>query len=163
MTSEQFSFIAKNGKRSNKIFGREFQAIIYYSYEFVKIDLPELLAKGDINGTVKRAFEEIRIKYSRKSAPISKTLPFVLWLKDELERVYELEKEYLTTPPDPKLLNAGIKDLDELGELNVIDSLAGGDVLKWDEIMKLPYHKVFDKQRKSVIESNINKRLAKQK
>lgn len=163
MTADEFAFIVKNGKRSNKIFGREFKPLVYYSYEFVKIDLPDLLVKGEINATVQRAFDEIGVKYKKKNPPLSHTLPFVLWLKDEVERIYELEREYLSSQPDAKLVNAGIKDLDELGEINVIDSLAGGDILKWDAIMKLPYHKIFDKQRKSVIESNINRRLAKQK
>lgn len=38
---------------------------------------------------------------------------------------------------------AGIADFDRFGVFNTIDSLAGGDILKWGEVMKLVYNEVF--------------------
>lgn len=38
---------------------------------------------------------------------------------------------------------AGIDDFNRFGVFNTIDSLAGGDVLKWGEIMKITYNDIF--------------------
>ena len=59
------------------------------------------------------------------------------------------------------MINAGVRDFDELGEINTIDNLAGGDVLKWDAVKELPYYQVFDKLRKQTIENRFNKRYQK--
>lgn len=159
ISKEDLEFIIKNGKRSNEINGYHAEGIIYLSYNFVKIELPSLLQKGDLQAIVKEFFKEVNHTIKGK-IKVSEVMSFVLWLKDELERVYGLESEYLQSPPDNDLREAGIEELNELGELNIIDSLAGGDMLKWEAIKKLPYHMIFDKQRKTVIEAKIQKRLS---
>ena len=70
-----------------------------------------------------------------------------------------MEEQYLFSPPDSKLLQAGIKELDVLEDYNLIDTLANGDILKWKKIRKMPYSEVFNKQLKNTIEGRINKRL----
>ena len=70
-----------------------------------------------------------------------------------------MKKRYLERPPEHKMLAAGIKSLDQLGIINTIDLLAGGDVTKWNDIEQLPYSKCFEKQLKLVIENDINKKL----
>ena len=40
---------------------------------------------------------------------------------------------------DIKQEQAGINDLNKFGVTNLIDMLAGGDVLKWDSVLKLEY------------------------
>ena len=166
MTKEDWEFVVKNCKRSNVLDGVERNSIIYLSYNFVKIELPSLLTSGDINAIVQAYRAETLIKkwYHKVFKPryrnkVQENLYFALWLKDELEKVYNLEKEYLSSTPDNDLLEAGVKDLDELGELNLIDSLAGGDILKWEAVKKLPYHMIFDKQRKTVLEGRVQKKL----
>ena len=64
-------------------------------------------------------------------------------------------------PPEPEMVAAGINELDELGDTNLIDALAKGDILKWEQVKDLPYEKIFDKQRKSTIESKIERKLRK--
>jgi hypothetical protein len=56
-------------------------------------------------------------------------------------------------------LNAGIRDLDILGDIATIDNLAGGDILKWNQIIELPYSMIFDKQLKNTIEHRISKKM----
>ena len=43
-------------------------------------------------------------------------------------------------------IRAGIKAFEKFGFYNTVNSLAGGDVLRWQEILNLPYEIVFLKQ-----------------
>jgi len=59
------------------------------------------------------------------------------------------------------LVKAGVSELDQFGELNVIDNLAGGDILKWKKVEKLPYYMVFDKLHKNAVETKIQRNYNK--
>lgn len=154
ISKNEFELIVKFGKRSNNLFGVDVASIIYFPYRFTKIDLPELLQEGNIEEIINIICKEKEIE--KKEITQQETISFVLWLKDEIEAIQQLESRYLQSQPDPDMIAAGVNDLNEFGELNVIDSLAGGDILKWDEVGKLPYHKVFDKLRKNIIEKKVN-------
>lgn len=154
MNAEDFKLLKKFGKRTNKINGIEAEPLIYQSYGFVKIDLPELMNEGDYKTIIKNFFKTT----TKNKVEI---IPFILWAYDEFQNIQKLEKEYLSSSPDPDLINAGIERLNELGETNLIDALANGDILKWEKIKALPYHKVFDKQRKMKLEADIQKDLAR--
>lgn len=58
------------------------------------------------------------------------------------------------------MIAAGINELNILGDVNLIDALAGGDVLKWEAILDLPYGTIFDKQLRDNILAKIDKKLA---
>lgn len=166
LTETQFKLILNSGVRSSKIFNIEFESLILLSYGFVKIELVELLKSGDFSKIIQLALKEkgkeVTIEevdnYSHNDL-----LSFILWLKDELDSIARLEREYLSSPPDADMINAGVKELDELGEFNVIDGL----VIQWqgaythDEVSKMPYHFIFDKLRKTTLETKISKNLNK--
>lgn len=154
ISKNEFEFIVKFGKRSNSLFGVELPSIIYFPYRFTKIDLPELMQEGNIEEIINIICKEKEIEI--KEITQRETISFVLWLKDEIEAIHQLESRYLQSQPDPDMIAAGVNDLNEFGELNVIDSLAGGDILKWDEVGRIPYYKVFDKLRKNIIDRRIN-------
>jgi len=73
----------------------------------------------------------------------------------------KVEKQYLSSFPDPDLMAAGINRLNEVGELNVTDSVAQRFGYKIEEVEKLKYHKVFDLQRKMKLEADIQRDLQK--
>lgn len=161
---EDIAVIVKSGKRTNKVLGVEFEQLIYMPYWFVKVDIKDLLGAGRFSELILLLLKHKNVNSTIKD--ISKEnhnelFSFILWVKDEVYLIHELESEYLSNEPDNDLVNAGIKDFDELGEINTIDNLAGGDILKWEQIKKLPYHQVFDKLRKQSIESKFNKRYQK--
>lgn len=157
-----FEILMKYSKRSNKLFNIELPMLIYFSYRFVKIDLPELLSSGNIEEILKLICDEKNIEYNQQSnITASELISFVLWLKDEIEIVQRLEQEHLSSPPDNDMIAAGVHELNELGEINVIDQLAGGDILKWELIEQLPYYKVFDKLKKNTVEAKVNKEYQK--
>lgn len=157
--SDLYQFVKKYGKRTNTLFDVELEPLIYFPYGFVKIDLPSLLNENNIDEIIKLIcdIKDICVKKITDKEKISLTL----WLIDELEAIGSLEQNYLSSQPEPELIASGIDELNVFGELNIIDSLAGGDILKWEQVKQLPYHSIFDKLRKDNIERKINKNYNK--
>lgn len=156
--------ILRSGKRTNSLLGVEFEKLIYLPYWTVKVEIKELLKEGKLSELIllllrKKGKELSLIEISKENH--KKLLSFILWIKDEIEQISKLEAEYLQGEPDNDMINAGVRDFDELGEINTIDNLAGGDILKWDAVKELPYYQVFDKLRKQTIENKFNKRYQK--
>lgn len=163
-----FEFLNQNAKRKSKICGFDFEGLIYCSYGFLKSDLPSLLNSNDFEKLIFELFKDRKQKISIRK--INKEnhnnlISFVIWLFDELKAIAQLEKDYLSSPPDAKMVSAGVKDLDQFGELNVIDAL----LKMWcgaynhKEIESMPYHFIFDNQHKMTIENKIQRNLMKQK
>ncbi len=155
ISKQEFDLLVKFSKRSNVLFGVEVPQLIYMPYRFVKIDLPELLSTSNISELLETICKIHNIKIKQSETP--EIISFILWLKDEFEKIQQLEQAHLSNQPDPDMIAAGVQELNELGEINIIDSLAGGDILKWEQIEQLPYHKVFDKLKKDMVENKINK------
>jgi hypothetical protein len=81
------------------------------------------------------------------------------YIKDML-RIIEREQKTLKYTPDRKELLAGVQDLNKFGEKNLVDALAGGDVLKHDDVLKLPYNTVYLKLYQDNVKARINKKYA---
>lgn len=159
MTKEEFNFLIEFGVRNNILFGMEVPMLIYMPYGFVKIELPEYLSTANVYEIINRIAKLQNIEETETDT--KELIAFILWIKDEFEAIRKLESEHLSGSPDPDMLAAGVQELNELGEINVIDSLAGGDILKWEAIEKLPYYKVFDKLKKNMVENKVNKNYHK--
>lgn len=162
IAGKDFELIKKFAKRENTLLGITLEDITFLTYDELKHKVPDMFNKGEFEKAI-----HLILKHKKKNLKFGnvkrtdnyKKYQFLLWLMDQYDRIGELEQTYLVSPPDPKLLSAGIRDLDVLGEKNLIDSLANGDILKWNEVIKLPYHMIFDKQLKTTIERRIAKRL----
>ena len=161
INKSDFQILFKNCKRKNVIFGITLDGLISRSYWLVRKELPELITGSQFEEALEALCLDLGYRVKADQIRVEEALPVLLYILDQLTLISELEQNYLVSPPDNDLLNAGIKDLDELGALNVIDSLAGGDLLKWEGIKALPYNIVFDKLRKNTLEAAIQKRYAK--
>jgi len=85
---------------------------------------------------------------------------------NQIELNFKQIKEYemlLNAEVDGKLESAGVDELNQFGALNTIDSLAGGDLLKWKSVIKIEWWDVFNKLYKSKIENDIRKNLELQR
>lgn len=85
---------------------------------------------------------------------------------NQIEEQFLEIKKYeglLSTNADDKLINAGSEQLNQFGDLNTIDALAGGDILKWEMILKLDWWDVFNKLYKTKIENDIRINLELQR
>lgn len=149
MSESDFEFLRKNGKRSSRIYEIDFKALHYSSWEFVKETAPTCLKSGDFDTFVLSAIRDRGVgifEVDLDFVPIKEKTAFLLWCMDELESISEMERDALKSPTDSDLVAAGVDRLDKFGELNIIDAIASGDVLKWDAVKKLPYEYVFAKQ-----------------
>lgn len=58
---------------------------------------------------------------------------------------------------------ADYEQLGKIGTINIIDSLAGDDMLKWEQIERQPYKKVYVKLLRSKLTARIQRAVAKMK
>lgn len=92
--------------------------------------------------------------------PISIVLPLGNYIIKDLFRILEREARTLKYTPDRKELLAGVNDLSKFGEKNLVDALAGGDVLKHNDVLKLPYNTVYLKLYQDSVRAKINKKYS---
>lgn len=60
-------------------------------------------------------------------------------------KVIDIEQKQLYVKPDMNHIRAGVKMFEELGSFNTIDALAGGDILKHEQVQLLEYNTAFMK------------------
>jgi len=102
--------------------------------------------------------------------PITIVYPIGNFFFKDIQRIWKLDKVRLDSDIDIDEQQAGLKELDVFGVFKTIDSLAGGDILKYDEVLqqeystivvKLTYEKAVAKYRERLME--IKQRKAKNK
>lgn len=71
--------------------------------------------------------------------------PALNFIMNGLQYISHLETVRLTAQEKEELVIAGIHKMRVYGDLNTIDQLAGGDLLKWSEVEKMPWQHVFTK------------------
>jgi len=57
----------------------------------------------------------------------------------------ETENQLLASAPTTLEKRAGIQSFEKFKYINTINSLAGGDITKWDIILNMPYERVLTK------------------
>ena len=79
--------------------------------------------------------------------------------------IKEKEKEAFGNNPGIDLVKAGIHKLNIFGNYNLISNLTGGDILKEELVMSLPYVRCLQFMAKKRVESEMSQALidAKQK
>ena len=162
ISESDFLFIIANGKRTSVVDGYDFKDATLFTYKFIKETLPNLIKSANFEKLIASCFRDRGIGFHDNEVNFldhKKLLSFILWIKDELEAINQLEKNYLSGEPNIEMIASGIKELDIFGNINTIDQLAGGDVTKWEEISLLPYNVIFDKLYKTNIENEIQKKL----
>lgn len=80
------------------------------------------------------------------------------WIKEEVQNVYDREVQSLSSPPDSKLKDAGIDDLNIFGEMNTLIALGEKFGKAPQEIENWNYEIVFSLILHQKISSDINKR-----
>lgn len=165
-TIPNLELVQKYSERIDTLLGIKVTDFTYLPYRIVKQEIREMIYNSQLDEVIllvlKCYKKTVTLKQVKKIDNYEK-LKFIFWLQDQVKTINEMERKHLVTPPDPKLVAAGIEELDVLGDDNLIDSLAGGDVAKWEEIRNIPYDIIFRKQLKTNIEARIAKRMEKKK
>jgi len=157
--------LEKYSERLDTLLGVTMDGLIHLPYRQLKSEIPSLIASGKLEEAILMVLRSKAPKVRALSLAFVgnvKKLKFVFWIQDQYKLINKLEQQYLSAPPDMKLVAAGIRDLDVLGDKNIIDTLAQGNVLKWGAIQDLPYSTVFDKQLMLAITARISKNKSEQ-
>lgn len=67
------------------------------------------------------------------------------WIKEQLEQISKIEQQELEHSFSPKEIAAGIEELNKFGYYPGLNGLTGGDITKEEEILQMPYTKIFRK------------------
>lgn len=122
-----------------------------------------------IKGTMEDLIEAFKIVYKCKARDIIRmeVIQFyrcMIFITNEVDKIINMERQHWDTEPtdhDAKLQQAGVKELERFGDLPMIDSLAGGDILRYNDIEKLNYLEVHYILWYRAIQTNIQNRFQK--
>jgi len=141
--------------------------ITEHTYGFVK-DVQELLNYTALTwGNYTELLEEYNISTPINTGNLSlfKLHCSKLWLKEQIEQLNELESIALGQASTAKEQAAGVDMFAEYRSFIQLDKLSDGDILKYDEIKKMPYLRCFtklkleaDKQTFQINLNNLNKK-----
>lgn len=161
VTNIDLDFILKYAKSKNTIGKYEALPFIHLPYGIVKKDLPELLKQGDILKVVDLVMRVNNAGFNAEDYQENEIIPFILYIKEQMEFIQKIELENLQSDPDPEMIASGINRLNEFGELVTIDNLAKGDILRYKAIEALPYFEVYQKLKLDKMQREIERNYQK--
>ena len=77
-----------------------------------------------------------------------------------LSQLIEAENRLLSSAPTPLERKAGIQSFEKFKYINTVNSLAGGDITKWDAVLNMPYERVLTKLLLNKTEAEYQKRYS---
>lgn len=95
------------------------------------------------------------------SMPLSEVLATANDLYAQLIEWQKKEASQLNFNPSSEMERAGIDKFNQFGRMNTIDTLAGGDILKYEDVLKIDCNTVFAKLKRSKVENDYQKNYQK--
>ncbi len=136
-----------------------------YAQQIVTLPTAEKIVQSfpELIGTyLTDEFNDERIEHYTQLARDAKAIeavPIALWLQKEVIKILESENKLLKNEPTNEERRAGLKNFDKFGSFNLIDTLAGGDILKHDAIYQQNYERIFIKLLRDLEVSKFQRRL----
>lgn len=119
----------------------------------------EYLWLEDIVEVVMIALDKTRTEVEQmKWFDIARFYSFILKAITEIN----IKEQQLSYEPDVKEMNAGIEKFQQFSWFATLDRLAGGDVLRYDEVGRQPWNIIFAKLLLLKTEAEYNKALIRQ-
>ncbi len=122
------------------------------------LELKGLARNGVDDVLIVKVLELNKRKTKLENRTLKAFFAIVNFIKNQFKYLGELEQK-LDTETENDLIVAGIDELNKFGDLNTIDALAGGDILRWQQVLDLTYEDVYNKLLKTKTEEDIKKRL----
>ena len=152
---------------SSRYKGKYFQwkprvnSLFELEYKWV-IRIKENLGSTTLNAVkdILMAVYDIRTDEQFYSCSVFDVFAAYAWIVEEVEGIYAVEKQKLYKKPTQKQVSAGIEDFEQLDDIPSIDALAGGDIMKWNMILDLPYGQVLRKFLLTKIQNEYNERYS---
>lgn len=165
MTTEQFEQFLEYGKRKNEVNGVQIN-VTYLPYIFVKGEFLSMINQNKIKESVEECLKHLKINHKKLS--IKEIYSIFIYLYDEIlsEKgiINTLERDYLSSTPDPKMISAGVSMLNPFSTHLTLLSLCKEMNMPIDEVAKKPYYELLDYQvalfRQSKVQENYQKILS---
>jgi len=161
-SNDNYEYLKKYAKRNTTLCGITLTDLTHLRYITLKRVVPQLFNEDKYNEALYEILKDTQknVTFTKvKRADNFKKYAFLLFVQDQYEGIKNMELNYLSTPPDIKLLNAGIKDLDVLDDKPMIRSLAMNDMSKEDYILNQPYYRIFDYNYEDTIRYRVSKKI----
>jgi len=85
----------------------------------------------------------------------------MIWLEAQIEQVNEIESMKLGSEPSAEEQRAGVERFEKYRSFLQFDALTGGDILKYEQLRKVPYSKCLMKLMLEADRAEFNERLMK--
>lgn len=144
ITQDQLDTMFKYGAASNKIGKYESLPFVDLPFGVVRKDLITLQKKGLHFEAIILILESQYPKVNLKGVSQNEIINFLIWIRNERDKMNKRELAYLATDPKPDMIAAGVHRLDEMGALATIHSLAGGSIIHHKAIEATPYFKIYE-------------------
>lgn len=158
MTEQQIiQYVLKFGKPKDTLKGKVCKSFLYLPYGLVRITVPALQAEERHDAVIEEVMKHQYDGFTLDGISTNDKVSFYLFVKKEIERIQEIERNYLGGDPEPELVGAGVHKLNEFGAFATVHSLAGGDILKHKEIEALPYFQVYQTLKLNKVNNEIDR------
>lgn len=158
MTQQQIiDYVIKYGKATDTIKGRVCKSLLYLPYGMVRITIPAMQQDERHDAVIETLMRHQYEDFTLDGVGTNEKLQFYLFVKKEMERIQELERNFLSADPEPELVGAGVHKLNEFGAFATVHSLAKGDILKHSAIEALPYYQVYQTLKLNKVNNEIDK------
>lgn len=121
------------------------------------IELRIAIADENIFETLKIVFDINEKEFSRLE--LFNAFSVYKWVVQQYVKILNIEIQELSSEMSDEEKEAGAEELQEFGYSLILDSIAKGDLLKYDDYLKLPYAKVFRKMCMDKKRYDINKTM----
>jgi hypothetical protein len=121
------------------------------------IELRIAIAEENIFETIKIVFGIDQKEFSRLE--MFNAFSVYKWIAGQYAEIVKIELQELSGEMSDEEKAAGAEELQEFGYSLTLDGIAKGDLLKYDEYLKLPYVKVFRKMCMDKKRYDINKTM----
>ena len=161
LNSSDIELMFKYGKSSNIVGGFESVSFMELHYEKIKRDIVYLLKENSINEVLELIFKPQFKNFNINKVKEAEKISFIIWINEQLERVFKIEEQFLQSEPEPELIASGIDRLNEFGINPLMEKIAKDWNKTPEEIEQYPYFKIYQKIKMDKVQSEINKRYQK--
>ena len=161
LNSSDIELMFKYGKSSNIVGGFESVSFMELPYAMIKRDIVYLLKENSINEVLELIFKPQFKSFNINKVKEAEKISFIIWINEQLERIFKIEEQFLQSEPEPELIASGIDRLNEFGINPLMEKIAKDWNKTPEEIEQYPYFKIYQKIKMDKVQSEINKRYQK--
>ena len=161
ITHQELQMMMRYGQASNTVGGFTSKAFIELPYAMVKRDIPELLKSDKVYEAIQLIMEHQHPDFDIEAVSGNEVVSFLIWIKENTERLQRAEQIHLSSDPEPEMLAAGVMRLDEFGIDPTLEKIARDWNYTPEQIAEFPYHKIYRKIKLDKINGEINKKYNK--